>query len=279
MRTTAILVILGCGASAIGLSWLYFRRCRLNRPPIGVINLHDIAFMIGSIIVIPYLYLWLSPWVVVGLLALGTMSLLSLLLEPLLHSPWLVWSLTLGLIGGDLASGYLWTTSSPAFLVINNVVLVLMVVGITNLWAQSGMKARDAALLAGALICYDTVATAILPLMGDLFERMMHLPLGTQLAWPGDGGLAAIGLGDVLLAAVFPLVMRKAFGRSAGLIAAASAVIVLVALFLLPLATLFPVMVVLGPVMVVQYVVWRYFSGFERTTWQYLQVEPIQAIK
>ena len=192
--------------------------------------------------------------------------------------PWLVWSITLALIGGDLVASYLWTTNSPAFLVINNGIMVLMVVGITNLWAQSGLKARDAALLAGALILYDTVATAILPLMGELFARMMQLPLGTQLAWPGDAGLAAIGLGDVLLAAVFPLVMRKAFGLRAGLVALISALTVLVGLSFLPIANLFPVMVVLGPVMLVQYGWWRRASGAERTTWQYLQTEPLREI-
>jgi hypothetical protein len=109
--------------------------------------------------------------------------------------------------------------------------------------------------------------------MGDLFARMMHLPLGTQLAWPiGETGfLAAIGMGDVLLAAVFPLVMRKAFGRRAGLIAAGSAGVVLVVLPFLPFNHIFPVMVVLGPLMIVQYLYWRWRDGNERTTWQYLR--------
>ena len=39
---------------------------------------------------------------------------------------------------------------------------------------------------------------------------------------------------------------------------------------------IFPVMVVLGPLMVLQYAYWRRRRGVERTTWQYLQVEPLR---
>jgi hypothetical protein len=39
---------------------------------------------------------------------------------------------------------------------------------------------------------------------------------------------------------------------------------------------LFPVMVVLGPLMLLQYLYWRRRRGQERTMWQYLQEEPMQ---
>ena len=35
-------------------------------------------------------------------------------------------------------------------------------------------------------------------------------------------------------------------------------------------------MVVLGPLMVLQYAYWRRRCGKERTTWQYLQAEPVR---
>src|SRR5438270_7326187 len=123
---------------------------------------------------------------------------------------------------------------------------------------------------------YDFVATSQLPLMGDLFARLDGLPFTPRLAWPvgGDGWLA-IGLGDLLLATVFPLVMRKAFGRSAGLLAMVLGLGAIGALLALPLATIFPVMVVLGPLMLAQYVYWSRRYRVERTTWQYLQAEPL----
>ncbi|HMN30422.1 MAG TPA: hypothetical protein PKE45_19885, partial [Caldilineaceae bacterium] len=56
---------------ALLLSWRYFRHFHLTRPPIGVFSLGDIAFMLGSIILIPYLYLSIPRWIVATLLLLG----------------------------------------------------------------------------------------------------------------------------------------------------------------------------------------------------------------
>src|SRR2546421_8933977 len=50
-----------------------------------------------------------------------------------------------------------------------------MGMGITNLWAQSGMKARDTALLGILLALYDFIATVQLPLMGELVARLSDL--------------------------------------------------------------------------------------------------------
>jgi hypothetical protein len=99
------------------------------------------------------------------------------------------------------------------------------------------------------------------------------------VAWPaGPGGGLGIGLGDLLLATVGPLALRKAFGRRAGLTAAALAVATLAALLaLLDLGlvrTTIPAMVALGPLTVAQYLGWRR-RGRERTTWEYLQAEPL----
>jgi hypothetical protein len=151
--------------------------------------------------------------------------------------------------------------------------------GVANLWAQGGMKARDAALLGGLLAVYDFVFTARLPLMNDLLARLATLPFAPQVIWPtGPGEWVGLGLGDLLMAAMFPLVMRKAFSRSAGWAAAGISVGVVVVLFgLASLGTLtgaFPMMVVLGPCMVVQYALWIRRHGQERTTWQYLRAEP-----
>jgi hypothetical protein len=98
------------------------------------------------------------------------------------------------------------------------------------------------------------------------------------VAWPVAGDtVLLIGLGDLLLAAVFPLVMRKAYGRTAGLTALLVALLALAGVLLLPVSGLlqatFPVMVVLGPLMVVQYIYWRRRNGRERTTQEYLQME------
>jgi hypothetical protein len=67
------------------------------------------------------------------------------------------------------------------FLLANNTVLVIGIFGAANLWAQSGMKARDAAVLGTALLVYDFVATSLLPLVNDLMGRLASLPFAPQI--------------------------------------------------------------------------------------------------
>jgi hypothetical protein len=266
--------------AAVILSWLYFRRYAMTRPPIGVFNLGDIAVMIGMIILVPFLYLLLPLWMLASLLTLASFSILYFTWEPVLRPAWAIWVVTLLLAGADLLTALVPSIPSTWFFAVNNVVIVLSVVGVTNLWAQSGMKARHAAILGAALVIYDLTATSLLPLMNDLFIRLEGLPFAPELAWPinGTGEWLSIGLGDLVMAAVFPLVMRKAFGRTAGLVAMTIGLgaISLLILSLISglLRGIFPVMVVLGPLMVIQYFYWRR-QVQERTTWQYLHAEPI----
>jgi hypothetical protein len=276
----ALLVILA-HAAALALGWAYFRRCRIARPPVGVMNLRDIAIMIGGIALIPYLYLALPRWLVAGLLALGMLSAVYFVFEPLFQVRAMIWPAVILLAAADVAA---WAggPASARFFLVNNAVMVLAVVGLTNLWVQSGMRARDAAVLAGMLAVYDVIATWLLPLMTDLFASVSALPFAPLIAWPAgrDGLWLGMGLGDLLLAAVFPLVARKAFDHRAGCMALVIGFAALGAVLALPalgaVHATFPVMIVLGPLTVAQYLLyWRRF-GPERTTWQYLLAEPMQ---
>jgi hypothetical protein len=137
-----------------------------------------------------------------------------------------------------------------------------------------------ASILGGLLTVYNFVATARLPLTSDLLLRVSEIPFAPIVAWRvgGTGQWVGLGLGDVLFAAVFPLVLRKAFGRTAGLGALTVSLGTLGVLLSLPalglLRTTFPVMVVLGPLMVAQYAYWIRRCRVERTTREYLQAEP-----
>lgn len=276
----ASFVVLVHVLAAVILSWLYYRRYAMTRPPIGVFNLGDVAIMMASIILVPFLYLVLPIWMLASLLVLASISLLYFAWEPVLRSAWTIWLVTILLAGADLLTALV-SKMNPWFFAINNVVIVISVVGVTNLWAQSGMKGRHAATLGAALAIYDLIATSILPLMNNLFARLEGLPFTPELAWPinTSGEWLSIGLGDLVLAAVFPLVMRKAFGRTAGIIAMmiglGSITLLIISLISGLLVGTFPVMVVLGPLMVLQYVYWNRRLKQERTTWQYLQAEPM----
>ncbi len=275
---SSYVVILGFTASAVLLGWAYFRRYRLARSPIGVFGLADVAVMIGAIVMVPYLYLALPLRLAAGIFALAVLGILYLAAEPVLRSRWAIWAVVLALVGADIWTNLRFGPTSVPFLVVNNTVLVLAVVGATNLWAQSGMKARDITVLAGVLAVYDLIATSLSPLTTDLFTRVASIPFAPLVAWGTGGDQLSIGLGDLLLATTFPLVMRKAFGRSAGIAAMAITLGTIAALMvLLGLGNVYvavPAMTVLGPLMVLQYGYWLRRRGHERTTWQYLQTEP-----
>lgn len=272
---TSALVIFLFSLLALILSWFYFRRYRMTRPPLGVFNLWDVAFTMAAILLIPYLYLLLPRWLVTGLLALGVLGILYVVFEPMGRSGRVAWLPTLLIISLTLVAWWRFGPLSPVFLAVNNVVQVLVVIGVSNVWVQSGLKARDATILGVALVIYDLVFTSFLPLMADIFTQVEGLPFAPVVGWPVGEGLGLIGLGDLLLAAVFPLVMLKAYSRTAGLVALAVSVAALAGVmalpFVLPSSAVFPVMVVLGPLMLVQYLYWRRRLGPERTMKAYWQ--------
>jgi hypothetical protein len=279
----AILIVFVHAGAAVLLSWFYFQRYTIQRPPVGVFNLGDVAFMLGGIVLIPYLYLLLPRWFATGLLGLGVLGILYVMLEPVLKARRLIWPLIIIILAADIGAAVWLGGQSVAFFAVNNIVQLLVVVGVTNTWAQSGMKARDAAVLGTALIAYDYLFTSVLSLMTDLIDHLAGLPFAPTVMWYFDNGGAlgwqGIGLGDLLLAAVFPLVMRKAYGRQAGraaLVLGLSAVAAVLSLRIVGLRySVFPVMVVLGPLMVGQYLYWRHRCGPERTTRQYWQAEAV----
>ena len=277
MGRVSFVVVFGCVIFALAGSWMYFRRYQLSRPPLGVMNLWDIAVMILAIIALPFLYLALPVWVVTTLLLLTALSVLYFTAQPLLHARWAIWIAAVFLLLTDCAAVYLLGDQQNTFFAINNLVLIFLVVGIANLWAQSGVKARDMVVLGVALAVYDFVATAQSPLMAALIDRLSGLPLAPIIAWNSDGATLSLGLGDMLLAAVFPLVMRKAFGRLAGLISLVLALGTIGVVLAFPSRQGFPVMVVLGPLMALQYIYWCWQRGQERTTMQYLRENPVRS--
>jgi hypothetical protein len=278
MSVDLVVIITGAALAAC-LSWLYFRRYAITRPPIGVFNLRDVAILVIAIAVIPYVYLELPLIVLAGVLTVTATSILYFTLEPVLRRRPTILAVAAVVVGADLALAVVDGTTSNAFLALNNVLMIVAVVGVANLWVQSGMGAIEVTVLAAVLAVYDFVATSQLTLMTDLISRLSEIPLVPFVAWDtaqGDG--LGIGLGDLLLLSVFPLAMRKSFGRPAGLaglgIGLAVVGAVLAALETGAIDTAIPAMVVLGPVMVAQYAYWARRLP-QRTTWQYLQAEPL----
>ena len=283
MLPNTYLILLTFLALGLALSWFYFQRCQVTRPPVGVFNLWDVGFMFGAIVAVPLLYLVLPIFLVACLLGLGAMGILYATFEPLLHRRGgLIWLIVLAIIGGEVLLFVLPGASREGQLSYNNCIQVLLVVGAVNLWAQSGMKARDAAVLGAALCIYDVLFTTVLGAMGTLFDRIALLPFAPMVAWPAPHGWIGFGLGDILMAAVFPLLIYKGYSRTGGVAAMLLAWLAIAVVLTLPLLGIrydtFPLMVVLGPLMVVQYAGWRTRCGVERSWLQFRQQAQPQAI-
>lgn len=260
----------------MALASAYFRTYGISRPPVGVVNLRDVSILLVGIVAIPYLYLVLPLAVVATVLAVAIVGILLFTAEPVLPRP-LRLGIALGTVAADVGLALALGTESNAFMAVNNVVLAIGVVGIANLWAQSGMRAGHVATMALALTVYDLIATSGLPLMADLLERLGDMPLVPFMGWRAGGDELVIGFGDLLLLGLFPLTVRKAFGRQAWAVTLAvtslALALLLAAVEFGLLGRIVPAMVVLGPLMSALYVAWRRRHGDERTTWQYLRAE------
>src|SRR4029079_16575581 len=112
---------------ALLLSWHYFRHFQMTRPPIGVFRLGDVAFMLGGIVLIPYLYLVIPRWIVATLLLLGASSLLYFVFEPVLRVRWAIWAVTLSLLLAELGAAWGLGVQSLLFVIVNNLVQLLSV--------------------------------------------------------------------------------------------------------------------------------------------------------
>lgn len=165
----------------------------------------------------------------------------------------------------------LFGTQTDGFLLINDLVILLVIIGVSNLWVQSGLKARDAVLFSLLLATFDLCATALSPLTFTLFTRFQSAPLTPALAWASNGTVLGGGLGDFLLVTVFVLSMEKAFGRAAAILGMLLGLLVIAALLLNNQP--WPGMIFLAPLMLGQYLYWRHRYPQERTMHRYLQQE------
>ena len=273
----SLLVVAGCVTGALLLSWCYFARCALTRPPLGVINGWDVGAMIGGIAIAPLLYLGLPGALATAVLAVGVLGLLYALAEPLFRARWARWLTVLALQGADIAAGV--GHAGPIDWAINDGVIILVVVGLANLWAQGGITARALVVLAAFLSVYDVAATSWLPLTNRLMAQVGSGPFAPVVGWGTGRQHLEIGVGDLVLAALFPLVMRKAYGDAAGATALALALATLGGLLAAVGAgdggrgVVLPTMAVLGPAMVAHYIWWARRCGGERTTADYRRAQ------
>ncbi len=254
---SSIIIVLIQIALVLAAGIAYLRRVRVDRPPVGVFNGRDILIVGTVLVAVPVVYLRLPTPVLAGVFAVLSASILYFSLTPLLGGRPAAWT-GLALVVLDITIAQFFRQSSPQlFIVVNNLALAVAVVGVANLWVQSGIRALHVGLLGLGLAVYDAVATLAMPLMTQFVDRVATLPLAPMLVWGAGKGQVGIGLGDMLVMLVWTLVAEKAFSARAGLVAAGLSLACVLGLFMAfwldwvnrPL----PAMVILGPVIAGHY--------------------------
>ncbi len=274
MSTSNIFILLGLIVLTQITAVLYFRRVTINRPPVGLYNLKDISFMMLMVILLPLLYVRLPATVVVVIMSLVFTNVLYYTFRVALPR-WTALLLAVGIVGADiyLAEGTEVQFASASFIAVNNLLLLLAAIGVCTLYAQAGMRARHVAFFGIALAVYDFIATIALPVMFEFIDRLTTLPMVPIVFWGGEDSVA-LGLGDILLITLWTVVVYKAYGLRQSLIAGFLGVGAVAAMFFGfqqgILTNMVPAMVVLGPIMAVQYMLWRR-QGAERTMAEYEQ--------
>lgn len=243
-------------ALTVVLTAAYLGRYVMPRPPVGRMVGADVAVMVGALVVMPFAYLHVPAGVVVSIFGLVILTLTQLTLAPVLGGRWAMLAALL-LCAADVTAYALgWPA---ALLVINDALLILLVVGVVNLWTQAAITPAQVAALAAALTLYDTLATGLTSLTVDFVQRMRGLPFAPVLATSYGDDPSLIGLGDCLMLSIWPVVALRAYGKAAAWCAAGLEAVLLALSIALVLSSgrPLPLLTVLGPLIFLQWAYWR----------------------
>jgi hypothetical protein len=260
----------------------YFRRVRLERPPIGTFNGRDIVVLLAFISVLPFLYGYLPYWLITCLLILTFTSALYIGYRPVLGAgrTWLGIGLLIGLniwtshhLMGTTAGWQLWWAEL-------SILVGLGAIAVSNLYVQGGMKLRYVTWLAVGLAIYDIIFATLLPLTDKLVAGYLAHPLDPLLGMRFGIDNYGVGLGDLLVYSLFLVATYKAYGPKAariayGLIVFMGALVTAFIPFLLnfldtELDLLVPAQALFGPSALICYLWMRRRYGRERTMGEYL---------
>lgn len=210
------------GSIAVSLGALYyFRRVRLERPAIGTFNRRDVAVLFVLLGTIPLFYVHLPRVWLTTFLAITFLTSLSIGFRPVLP-PAALW-LSIGtLIGANLWIGrnLLGTVAGwQVYWAINSLLVILGAIAVANLYVQGGMKLKHVAWFALVLAGYDAFFTAVFPVTSQLVEAFLGFPLDPSVGMRWGFDNASIGIGDLLVYALFIIAAFKAYGRRAANIA------------------------------------------------------------
>ncbi len=260
---------------------LYFRRVRMDRPPIGTFNGRDIVILLAFISALPFLYGYLPYWLITCLLIVTFSSALYFGYNPVLGPArtWLGIGLLIGLnywtshhLMGSTAGWQVWWAELT-------ILVGLGAVAVSNLYMQGGMKLQLVAWLSFGLAVYDIIFATVLPLTNHLVAGYLAHPLDPLLGMRFGIDNYGVGLGDVLVYSLFLVACYKAYGAKAARIAYVLILVmgVFVTAFIpflfnfldSALDLLIPSQALFGPAALLCYLWMRHRYGPERTMAEY----------
>ncbi|MGK5552109.1 hypothetical protein ACSNOI_10885 [Actinomadura kijaniata] len=193
---------------------LYFRKARVDRPPVGTFNGRDIVVMMGFVLALPFVYLALPGAALPTVLALVFAGGLTVGYQPVVGRTPVRWALIVALLAADLAGHRLLGADSPVYWLANSAIVGLIVVSATNLNVQGGMRLRHIAWFVLALAVYDLTFATVFPLTQELVAAIQGYPFAPSAGLRIGGLGAVIGMGDLLAYALYTTAAYKAYGRA-----------------------------------------------------------------
>jgi hypothetical protein len=274
-------ILVGVTLVTLG-SLAYFRRVRMERPPIGTFNGRDIVVLLVFVSLLPFLYGYLPDWIITCLLILTFASALYIGYHGIIGRGW-TWlgiGLLIGLnywtshhLMGTTLGWQLWWLEL-------SILVGLGAIAVSNLYVQGGMKLQYVAWLALGLAIYDITFATVLPLTDKLVAGYLAHPLDPLLGMRFGIDNYGVGLGDLLVYSLFLVAAYKAYGVKAariafGLIVFMGAFVTAFIPFLFnfldtELDLLVPSQALFGPAAFLCYLWMRRRYGPERTMAQYL---------
>jgi hypothetical protein len=199
----------------------YFRRVRLERPPVGTFNGRDIGILLALIIALPFLYAIMPGWLLTCFLAITFSAALSIGYRPVFGAgP--VW---LGI--GALLGANIWESHTMMGSVVGwqvwwielDILVLFAAVAVSNLYVQGGMRLQHVAWFGLALAIYDVLSSLVINVTAKLVEEFIGGPLDPTFGMRFNVNNYGIGIGDLLFYALFVIVSYKAYGRAAARLA------------------------------------------------------------
>jgi len=291
------IIVLGGALLTSACALLYFRRVRLERPPLGVFNPRDVAVLLFFILALPFLYLIVPTEVLTGLLVLTFVSALYFALRPFLLARYLWPLLLLLMVANILITENLLGTRQgwQLYWVLTSAIVLTASVGVANLYVQGGMSVRQIAWFALLLAFYDGFFNLVVPISQKLADRFEGQPLDPSIGFTVGIYSANIGLGDLLVFSLFTIAAYKGFGKRGaiasfiiiaifGALIPATSPLILTAFVRQNVGIVVPAQVFFGPAALVTYWLLSRHSA-ERTMGQWISEqdakghEPIRVVR